>query len=78
MQKHLQREKGKSFSNILQTAENDCTQGIINFFKTIKKFKQFNLIWNAIRDQDGQMLMEPDSKVKRLKLYFEKILNGTV
>jgi len=56
----LQREKRNFFSNLLQSAENDHhTQGRTrNFFRFIKQFKQFNPIWNAIRDQDGQILME--------------------
>jgi len=36
-------EKRKFLSNILQTAENDHTQGKIkNFFRFIKQYKQFN------------------------------------
>jgi len=73
----LQREKRNFFSNLLQTAENDHTQGRTrNFFRVIKQFKQFNPIWNAIRDQDGQMLMEPELRAERWKGYFEKLLNG--
>jgi len=33
-------------------------------------------IWNAIRDQDGQMLMESGSRAEKWKGYFEKLLNG--
>jgi hypothetical protein len=29
----------------------------------------FNPIWNAIRDQDEQMLMKPESRVDRWKGY---------
>lgn len=43
--KVLQQEKRKFTNNILQNAEDDCSQGILkNFFKTIKHFKQFNLV----------------------------------
>eukprot|EP00102_Acyrthosiphon_pisum_P009625 XP_003248042.1 PREDICTED: craniofacial development protein 2-like [Acyrthosiphon pisum] len=73
----LQREKRKFFNNILHTAENDHTQGRTrNFFRVIKQYKKFNPIWNAIRDQDGQMLMEPESRAERWKGYFEKLRNG--
>jgi len=73
----LQREKRKFFSNLLQIAENDHTQGRTrNFFRVIKQFKQFNPIWNAISDQDGQMLMELELRAERWKGYFEKLLNG--
>ncbi|KAL4089537.1 hypothetical protein QTP88_024557 [Uroleucon formosanum] len=64
----LQRKKRKFFNNILHTAENDHTQGRTrHFFRVIKQYKQFNPIWNTIRDQDGQMLMEPESRVERWK-----------
>jgi len=47
----FQREKRKFFNNILHTAEKDHTQGRTrNFFRVIKQYKQFNPIWNAIRD----------------------------
>lgn len=59
----LQRKKRKYLSNILQTAGNDHTLGRIrNFFS---HFKQFNPIWSLIRYQDGQMLMERESKAER-------------
>ncbi|XP_025407079.1 uncharacterized protein LOC112681028 [Sipha flava] len=75
----LQREKRKFFNNILHTTENDHTQGRTrNFLRVIKQYKQFNPIWNAIRDQDGQMLMEPESRAERWKGYFEKLLNGNM
>jgi hypothetical protein len=72
----LQREKRNFFSNVLQTADNDHTQGRTrNFFRVIKQYKHFNPIWNAIRDQDRQMLMEPESRADIWKGYFEKLLN---
>jgi len=71
----LQREKIKYFSSLLQTAKNDHTQGRTrNFFRVIKQFKRFNPIWNAIKDQNGQMLKEPESRAERWKGYFEKLL----
>jgi len=47
-------------------------------FLVIKQFKQFNPIWNAIRDQDGQMLMEPELRAERWKGYLKKLLNGMI
>lgn len=47
-------------------------------FIVVKQYKQFNLTWNAIRNQDGQMLMEPESRPERWKGYFEKQLNGRI
>ncbi|VVC38899.1 Endonuclease/exonuclease/phosphatase [Cinara cedri] len=73
----LQREKNNIFSNMLQIAEKDHTQGrTISFFRVVKQYKQFNPTWIAIRDQDGQMLMEPESRAERWKGYFEELLNG--
>ncbi|VVC45984.1 Endonuclease/exonuclease/phosphatase [Cinara cedri] len=73
----LQREKIKFFSNTLQIAEKDHTQGRTrSFFRVVKQYKQFNPIWIAIRDQDGQMLMELESRAERWKGYFEELLNG--
>lgn len=43
-----------------------------NSFSTIKQFKQFNPIWNTIRDQDDQMLMKPESRAERWKRDFER------
>jgi len=71
--------KIKHFNNVLKTAKNDRTQERTkNLFRTIKQFMQFNPIWNEIKDHDGQMLMEPESRVKRWKEYFEEFFNGMV
>lgn len=70
----FQREKRKFFCDLLQTTENDHTQGRTrNVY--VKQYKQFNPIWNAIRDQDVQMSVEPESRAERWKGYFEKSLN---
>lgn len=48
---------------------------IIICYQSIKQYKQFNPIWNAIRNLDRQMLMEPESRAEIWKGYFEKLLN---
>jgi len=77
--KILQQEKRKFFNNILQTPEEDRSQNKIrNFFYTIKQYKQFNPICKAIKNHDGQIIMDAYTRASRWKEYFENLLNATI
>lgn len=50
----------------------------MNFFRAIQKYKQFSSIWNAIRDQGEQMLIESEVKSWKMEGYLERLLNDMV
>jgi hypothetical protein len=78
MQENLTTRK-KFFNNILQTAEEDRSQNKIrNCFRTIKQYKQFNPICKAIKNHDGQIIMDADTRASRWKECFENLLNTTI
>ena len=75
----IQREKRNFLNGILQEAEKDRSQGSIrNFFRTIRQYKSFNPSLKAIKNRDGEIIMEPELKVIRWEEYFKELLNAEV
>lgn len=63
----------------MKEAEKDRSQGRIrNFFKTIGQYEDFNPTLKAIKDNNGDILMEPSNKVKRWREYFIDLLNTEI
>lgn len=64
----LQSEKQNFLNRLLEKAETNRLQGNSwNFFRIIKKNKQFNPSLNAIKYTEGFILIKPSSKKRRLK-----------
>ncbi|KAL4098346.1 hypothetical protein QTP88_022976 [Uroleucon formosanum] len=75
----IQREKRKFINGILEEAEKDRSQGKIrNFFKTIGRYKDFNPTLKAIKEKNGNTIMEPSDKAKRWREYFIDLLNAEI
>ncbi|XP_025407600.1 craniofacial development protein 2-like [Sipha flava] len=75
--KVVQREKRKYLNELLQSTEQNFTQGKVrHFFAVIKKSKQFNPMLKAIKDKNDRIFIEPQAKISRWREYFEELLNG--
>lgn len=71
----IQREKRNFLNGILQEAEKDRSKGSIrNFFRTIRQYKSFNPSFKAIKNRDGEIIMEPELKAIRWEEYFKELL----
>lgn len=79
MQESFTARKRKFINNVQNNAKNDHKEDRLrNFFRRIKNFKQFNLVFKVIKDQNGQILLDSKSRVERWKDYFVNLLNRTV
>lgn len=57
-------------NGILEKAEKDRLQGKIrNFFKTIGRYKDFNPTLKAIKDSNGDTLIESSDKAKKNNIF---------
>ncbi|KAL4143954.1 hypothetical protein QTP88_006202 [Uroleucon formosanum] len=75
----IQREKRNFINGILEETEKDRSQGKIrNFFKTIGWYKDFNPTLEAIKNKNGNTIMEPSDEAKIWREYFIDLLNAEI